>query len=142
MDTTPAYVRRHLAVGWWSLLLFLSLGASLEVMHGFKLGFYLSVANDTRRLMWTLAHAHGTLLSIVHIAFAATVGLGGAGDPAWRRAASKLLIAAGILLPLGFFLGGLVVWGGDPWIGVLLVPLAAVLLFLGVLLTAGNVARS
>ena len=32
-----------------------------------------------RRLMWTLAHAHGTLLGLVHIAFAVTVRMGNTG---------------------------------------------------------------
>ena len=48
-------VRRHLAIGWWCLLLFLSLGIALESLHGLKLGWYLDVSNSTRRLMLTLA---------------------------------------------------------------------------------------
>jgi len=53
---------RHLLWGWWGLLVFLSLGIILEALHGFKVGAYLDVGNETRRLMWTLAHAHGTML--------------------------------------------------------------------------------
>ena len=62
------YVRRHLRFGWWALFVFLLLGATLETLHGFKAGFYLDVSNETRRLMWTLAHAHGALLGIVNVA--------------------------------------------------------------------------
>ena len=47
------------------------LGVFLETLHGFKAGFYLDASSATRRLMWTLAHAHGTLLSLVHLALAA-----------------------------------------------------------------------
>ena len=65
-DPTRRYVRRHLRFGWWSVLVFLTLGTALEVMHGFKVDWYLNVANETRRLMWTLAHAHGVLLGLVH----------------------------------------------------------------------------
>ena len=42
----------HLRVGWWSLLVFLTVGIVLETLHGFKVGFYLDVGNDTRRMMW------------------------------------------------------------------------------------------
>ena len=59
---------RHLHWGWWGLLVFLSLGIILEALHGFKVGAYLDVGNETRRLMWTLAHAHGTMLSLIHMA--------------------------------------------------------------------------
>jgi hypothetical protein len=59
---------RNLRFGWWSLLIFLSLGGGLEILHGFKIGWYVDVANDMRRLMFTLAHAHGTALALVNIA--------------------------------------------------------------------------
>ena len=66
-------VRRHLLFGWWSLFLFLVLGFLLEGLHAFKVGWYVDVSSQTRRLMWTLAHAHGTLLALVHLAFATTL---------------------------------------------------------------------
>ncbi|MFQ5556715.1 MAG: hypothetical protein ACE5GB_04305, partial [Acidimicrobiales bacterium] len=70
---TERFVQRHFRFGWWSLLLFLTLGIALETLHGLKIGWYLNVSNQTRRLLWTLSHAHGTLLALVHIAFAATL---------------------------------------------------------------------
>lgn len=128
--------RLHLRVGWWSLLLFLTLGLTLETLHGFKVGFYLDVPNSTRRLMWTLAHAHGTLLSILNLVFAMSVRL----MPDWkgpnRTLASRCLLGALVLMPLGFFLGGIFIYGGDPGVGVILVPPGGLLLFLSVLLTA------
>ena len=128
-------VRRHLRFGWWSLLVFLTLGIVLEAMHGFKIGWYLDVSNATRRLMWTLAHTHGTLLALVHIAFAVTVPfLANRERP--RRWVSGCLYGASVLLPGGFFLGGIVVYGGDPSLGILLLPVGAALLFVGVLITA------
>jgi hypothetical protein len=66
-------MQRHLRFGWWTLLVFLTMGLVLEILHGFKAEAYLKVSNETRRLMWTLAHAHGTLLGLVNIAFAMTV---------------------------------------------------------------------
>ena len=31
-----------------------------------------ALCTEARRLMWTLAHTHGTLLGLVHLAFSAT----------------------------------------------------------------------
>jgi hypothetical protein len=133
------YLRAHLRYGWWSLLVFLSLGIVLEALHGFKVGWYLNVSTQTRRLLFTLAHAHGTLLGLVHIAFGITV----AQLPGWggtlRKAASACLMAATLLLPGGFFLGGLIIYHGDPGLGILLVPLGAFLLLLSVLLCASAI---
>ena len=64
---------RHLRIGWWALLLFLTIGIVLEGLHGFKIGWYLNVSNETRRLMLTLAHAHGVLLALVNVVFALTL---------------------------------------------------------------------
>lgn len=121
---------RNLRFGWWWLLVFLSLGAILETLHGFKIGWYVDVGNETRRLMFTLAHAHGTLLALVNIA----AGLTGRNVDRFRlrSSVSFALIWAAILLPAGFFLGGIVIYDGDPGLGVWLVPIGALLLFYSV----------
>ena len=62
-----ALVRRHLAFGWWAMAIFTLFGLLLEAAHGLKLGWYLDLGNATRRLLFTLGHAHGTLLGIVTI---------------------------------------------------------------------------
>ena len=141
-EATALCARRHLVLGWRLLLLFLTLGFALEIMHGFKVRLYLDVTNETRRLVWTLAHAHGTLLALVNLAFAASVRTYSSGDPAWRRRASWCLAASSLLLPLGFFLGGLVVHGSDPWMGILLVPLGALFLLVAVASAARGFAQS
>lgn len=135
-----ALVRLHLRVGWWSLFVFLTLGFGLEMLHAFKVGLYLNVSNEPRRLMWTLAHAHGTLLALVHLAFAATVSWNSAWNPGSRRAASACLLTSCLLVPLGFLLGGLSIRDGDPGLGVALVPPGALLLMVGVFLTARGAA--
>ena len=120
---------RHLRFGWWSLCVFVTLGAVLEGMHGFKLDWYLAVGNETRRLLWRLAHAHGTFLALVHIAFGLCLVHTGAGtEDRAPRFASGCLIGASIALPAGFLLGGYGAQGGDPGIGILLVPFGFVLL--------------
>ena len=131
-----ALVARHLRLGWWALLFYLSAGIGLEALHGFKLGFYLDLANETRRHLWTLAHAHGALLSILSVVF----GLSLRALPHWsggsREIASRCLIGALVLMPLGFALGGAYTHRGDPGLGILLVPPGGLLLFCAVFLVA------
>ena len=129
-------MRRHLRLGWWTLLVFLTLGLVLEALQGFKVGFYMDLANATRRHVWTLAHTHGTLLGLVNLAFAMSLKLFGDGRESWSGLASAALIGATILLPGGFLLGGVVVYAGDPGLGVLLVPVGGALLVVAVFLTA------
>jgi hypothetical protein len=130
------YARRHLRIGWWLLLVFLTLGIVLESLHGFKVAWYLNPSSEARQLMWRLAHAHGTLLGLLHLGFAATVTIAPSMAERPRRLASRCLLGASILLPGGFFLGGVAIYGGDPGLGVLLVPVGAVLLFAAVLAVA------
>lgn len=132
---------RHLQFAWWSLACFVFLGITLEALHGFKVGWYLGKDAEIRRLLWTLAHAHGTLLALVHAAFAGTYFVMPV-PVTWRqRLASGLLMAASVLLPGGFFLGGTFVYEGDPGLGIWLVPPGALGLLLGVVLTAIDVVR-
>jgi hypothetical protein len=120
---------------------FLTLGVVLETMHGLKLGMYLDPPHRMRRLMWTLAHAHGTLLAVIHIGFAAGLTQFGRWGEKPLRLASFLLIDALVLLPLGFFLGGLGHTEVDPAPGVLLVPVGAVFLFGAVAMIAWAASR-
>ena len=131
------YARRHLRVGWWALFAFAALGLLLETFHALKLRAYLDVTNETRRLMWTLAHAHGTLLAIVNVLFGLT--LRAAPDRAPRLARfSSLLVAASLLVPAGFFVGGFGTFAGDPGVGVFLLPAAAALLLASLLAIASG----
>ena len=130
---------RNLRFGWWALLVFLSLGGVLEILHGFKIGWYVDVGNDMRRLMFTLAHAHGTALALVNIAAGLTAR--SVQKFELKASASTSLIWSGILFPLGFFLGGVVTYGGDPALGIWLVPVAAILLFYAVIRIALDLSR-
>ena len=134
--------RRHLLVGWWSVFGFAGLGLLLEAFHGFKVGAYLDASNETRRLMWTLAHAHGTLLGLVHIAFGLTLVQLPRLQPAAVRMASQALVGASVFLPLGFFLGGVRFYAGDPGLGIALVPVGAVLLLAALWQIARAVSRT
>tara|TARA_B100000949_G_C14123937_1_gene383771 strand:- start:148 stop:549 length:402 start_codon:yes stop_codon:yes gene_type:complete len=111
---------------------FLSLGLTLEMLHGFKVGFYLDVSNTTRRLMWTLAHAHGALLALVHVITALVLRTFPNAARTTRPIISRSLIGASLLLPGGFFLGGVSFYSGDPGLGIALVPFGAICVMLAV----------
>ena len=130
------YARRHLRLGWWSILVFATLGLVLESLHGFKVRVYLDVSNETRRLMWTLAHAHGTLLGAVNVLFGLTLRATPSMAEVRQAFVSKLLVGATILLPSGFFLGGVSFYAGDPGIGIVLLPVGAMLLLSAIFLIA------
>jgi hypothetical protein len=105
-------------------------------MHGLKLGFYLDMSSTTRRFLWTLAHAHGALLSLVNVAYGLTLRAV-VLDARTSRLASRCLVAATVLIPSGFFLGGIDTHGGDPGLATLvLVPPGAILLLVAVVATA------
>ena len=128
-------MRRHLRLGWTALAIFVGLGMTLEALHAFKIGIYLDVDNSTRRFMWTLAHAHGTLLALVNLAFAALydrMPLAHKGGT-WI---SHFLVGATVLMPGGFFLGGVRFHGGDPGVGVILVPIGGAMLIIALIAVA------
>lgn len=129
-------VRRHERLGWYGLALFIGLGLVLEAMHGLKIGFYLE--NPIRRQQWTLSHAHGSLVALIHLLFAMTIRSRAPRLPGRSALVSTLLTLSIVLLPGGFFLGGIGVTESDPGVGVWLVPLGGLLLLLAVLLAAGS----
>jgi len=130
-DLAARISRRHLVIGWTGLLIFLALGIVLETLHGLKSSYYLDTRNAARRMMWTLAHSHGTLFSLVNIAFALSLSRL-AIRPGRLRLASATLVGGLVLLPLGFLLGGVKLYGGDPGPGILLVPVGAASFLVGV----------
>jgi hypothetical protein len=141
-DLRRRLARRHHLIGWWGLLVFLGLGIGLEALHGFKAGLYLDPPHRIRRELWRLAHAHGTLLAVIHIAFAAGLPRFGLWSEGRLKLASFFLTDALLLLPLGFFLGGIGHSETDPSPGVLLVPIGAALMLVAVGLIAWSACRS
>ena len=125
------YSTRHLRFGWWALAVYVSLGIGLEVMHGFKISWYLDVGNEVRRLMFTLGHFHGTMLALVNLV--AVLTLRGVDGFTIKPSVSLALILAAVLLPGGFLLGGFMTYDGDPGSGIWLVPLGALCMLYGVI---------
>jgi hypothetical protein len=133
-DTTSgdAAIRKTVRTGWLLLAIALPFGVTLEALHGFKVQAYL--ASDMRREMWRLAHAHGTLLGMLCLVSAA---LAEAHIPEAIRARVLAMIRWGaVLMPLGFFLGGVLNSEGDPSLGILLVPPGALLLIVALVRAA------
>ena len=109
-----------LLLGLPGLFFWLLAGLGLETLHAFKQPAYL--LDPVRRLMWTLAHAHGTLLSALALLIALVVLPRAIHSPRLRRAADRLFAAGAVLLPVGFLLGGAWHPEGDPGPGIFLVP--------------------
>jgi hypothetical protein len=117
-----------LSLGWAMIAGFLALGIVLESFHLVKLPFYLDVR--LRRELWTLAHAHGTLLGILNVLFA-LCAVRAIPDAGRRSRAARALRVGALLVPLGFFLGGVANAEGDPSPVILLVPAGALLVLYG-----------
>ena len=117
-------MRGTLRVGWLLLAIGLPFGLTLEAFHGFKAPFYVS--SEMRRELWRLAHAHATLLGVVCLLFAALAERHVA--PTVRASVARQLRWGAVLMPLGFFAGGILNSEGDPSLGILLAPAGALLL--------------
>ena len=121
-QSTASLARKHVRFGWLMLAVFAIVGITLEGFHGFKAGWYLEDAYETRRLLFTLGHAHGALLSLINIVFGVASAVLGGSLPRLLQV-SRLLLVGTVLLPSGFFLGGFGLYGADPGVGVYLVPI-------------------
>jgi hypothetical protein len=116
--------RLTLRTGYWLLAVSIPLGLTLEALHGFKVRAFLQ--SEMRHELFRLAHAHGTLLGILCLVFSA---LAEKNVPEASRLSIARLIAWGaVLMPLGFFFGGILNSEGDPSLGILLTPVGALLL--------------
>jgi hypothetical protein len=123
-DVDSSWAARHRRWGWGCLAVFALAGLLLESAHGFKLAAF--VDHETRRTMWRLAHAHGALLALIHLAFASQLASGAVEGE--RVSVSRALRVATVCLPGGFALGGAWYYEGDPGLGIALVPIGAVAL--------------
>jgi len=125
---TDPVARAALRQGWTAVAGFLLLGIALESLHLVKAPFYVDAR--LRRELWTLAHAHGTLLGALTVLFAVT-GAACLPDERARRRAGRALRTGALLVPLGFLLGGIGNAEGDPSLFIALVPVGAALALYG-----------
>jgi hypothetical protein len=125
--------RRALLHGWLLLAVFLPLGLTLEALHALKVQVYFG--SVLRRELWTLAHAHGTLLGILALAYAG-IAERAIVAPARRQRIGTLLIGGAWLMPIGFLLGGVLNGEGDPSLFILVVPVGGILLLTALIAAA------
>lgn len=109
-------------VGAW-----MTFGLLLEGLIGYKTPAYLHDA--LRRELFRLAHAHGTLLSLLLLGLALVCDR---FDVKLANLVTIVLRVGIILMPVGFLLGGVWHYESDPGIGIWLVPVAAVMVVFGV----------
>ena len=136
LEVAALLTRRHMRVGLWSLAAFVLLGAALEGFHAYKSPFYLDAGHETARLLLRLAHAHGTLLSLLQIVYGLVVHV---RPGAASRLASGALLSSLALIPAGFLLGGLFARGPDPGLSIALVPAGAAALLLALVVSARRI---
>jgi hypothetical protein len=135
---TDSAQQTTLRTGYWLLAVSLPFGLTLEALHGFKVRAF--VQSEMRHEMFRLAHAHGTLLGILCLVFSL---LAERHVPEKSRAAIARLVAWGaMLMPAGFFLGGILNSEGDPSLGIALVPIGAILLIVALVRSAQGTAKS
>jgi hypothetical protein len=123
MRSSPPRAAALIRQGWISLALWITFGILLEGFIGFRIPALLD--DSVRRELFRLAHAHGTLLSLVLLTAAICARL---ELIRLERMSSLGLRAAALLLPFGFLLGGLWHFKDDPGPGIVLVPVGALLL--------------
>lgn len=117
--------------GWISLSGWIVFGILIEGFIGFRSPYLMD--DLVRREMFRLAHAHGTLLNLVLIAAAICCRLGMIQIGPLTSLGLRLAV---LFLPLGFLLGGAWHFRDDPGLGIILVPVGAVLLLVTSLVIA------
>lgn len=121
-ETTPKNVFSLARQAWFGLAFWMSLGLLLEGLIAFRSPAYLQ--DPIRREMFRLAHAHGTLFSVLLIITQLWLSHAKQSVPAM----AELPLRVGtVLMPVGFALGGIWHSATDPGIGVFLAPVGGVL---------------
>ena len=128
----PAIFQALVGIAVW-----MTFGLLLEGLIGYKTPDYLH--DSVRRELFRLAHAHGTLLSLLLLGLALVCDR---FDVKPANFVPMVLRGGVVLMPIGFLLGGLWHYESDPGVGIWLVPVAAVMVVFGVVsLAAAFVAR-
>jgi len=123
MGSAPPRVSTLIRHGWVSLFFWIAFGLLIEAFIGFRIPALLD--DPVRRGHFRLAHAHGTLLSVVLIVAAICARL---DLIRLDLMGSVGLRSAAVFLPLGFLLGGLWHAKDGPGFGIVLVPIGVLLL--------------
>ena len=134
-----APTRRCARAGFLLLAFSLPLGLTFEALHALKVQVYLG--SVLRRELWTLAHAHGAMLGLLLLSYAAIAPRAIESERV-RALVPRWLLAGAVAMPIGFLAGGVLNTEGDPSLGILLVPLGALALCVGLVLAARGLGSS
>lgn len=115
----------------------MSFGLLLEGLIAFRIPDYLS--DPVTREMFRLAHAHGTLLSLVLVAIGLTGKAGYISTPSFGKMALHI---GSVVMPVGFMLGGIGNYESDPNPLVFFAPLGGIMVIFGVVISAVSFKRS
>jgi vacuolar-type H+-ATPase subunit I/STV1 len=118
----PAIFQALVGVAVW-----MTFGMLLEGLIGYKTPLYLQ--DPVRRELFRLAHAHGTLLSLLLLGVALVCDR---FELNTSKIVTIILRCGVVLMPIGFLLGGIWHYESDPGVGIWLVPVAAVMVVFGI----------
>ena len=114
------------AQAWTSLAVFMTFGLLFEGLIGYRSPSYLN--DPMRRELFRLAHAHGTILSLLLLVADQYLASHSLSIP--RLAYLSLRIGA-VIMPIGFLLGGSSHTETDPHFLIILSPIGGILLIFG-----------
>ncbi len=129
--TSEGALRTVVAQAWIGLAAWMTFGLILEGLIGFRSPTYLQ--DPTRRELFRLAHAHGTVFGILLLVASLAQTVGMIAPP---RAAVLSLRIGTVAMPAGFLLGGIWHYGTDPGPGIFLAPLGGLMIIFGVITIA------
>jgi hypothetical protein len=121
-----SWVRSAAFQSFVGIAVWLTFGLVLEGFLGYKTPAYLQ--DSVRRELFRLAHAHGTLLSLLLLVSALACDR---FDLDVARAAQLSLRIGVTVLPLGFLIAGVWHYESDPGLAIWLVPVSAVMVLFG-----------
>lgn len=128
MDTEEKTGKTNFAIqAWFGLLFWMSAGLLFEGLIAFRAPAYLQ--DPVRRELFRLAHAHGTLLSILFLVVDLYLVKGLVSPP---KIAIRILQAGVVIMPLGFLLGGAWHYESDPGPLIFFAPLGGLLVIFGI----------
>jgi hypothetical protein len=116
---------------WFGLAFWLTFGLFIEGLIAFRAPVYLQ--DPVRRELFRLAHAHGTILSLLMLIANLYIQKGLTAPPSAALWSLRLGI---LVMPVGFLLGGVWHYESDPGLGVFLAPVGALMIIFGVVAIA------
>ena len=83
-------------------------GVGLEMMLAYKSELLMGPQNETRRLLFRLAHAHGSILSLFTLSW---LSLASRLNAPRQPLIARLYLSSALLMGIGFFFSGLIIPG-------------------------------